>query len=147
MADSCCGDTRGTLTGICPVNVPRGAVRGRIGGGRPHRAHRLPATVGRGAAGAAVATEATGAAPSEGPLRPRAARARILSQSLTSGGGGLAAMPSGCLIAVTVSATPATNSWYLPTPKALSIAVTIRPVLDISTPATTAPAIRPTPAT
>ena len=67
--------------------------------------------------------------------------------SLTSGGGGLAAIPFGCLIAVSVSSTPATTSWYLPMLNALSSAVTSRPVLDSITPATTAPAIRPTPAT
>src|SRR3954451_16106018 len=85
------------------------------------------------------------------PLRsrdvPRSHSPRSRSPSLTSGGGGLAAIPSGCLIAVSGSARPATNSWYLPTLKALSSAVTNSPV-DVSiTPATTAPAIRPTLAT
>src|SRR5690242_16117730 len=47
-------------------------------------------------------------------------RADSHAPSLTSGGGGLAAIPSGCLIAVSVSSTPATTSWYLPMLNALS---------------------------
>ena len=55
--------------------------------------------------------------------------------------------PSGFWTAVSTSATPATIAWYLPTLRWMSRKVTNRPAAENMTPATTAPAIRPTPAT
>src|SRR3954449_11339238 len=84
--------------------------------------HRL--TTSRRAASTAVPP-----VPLRGRGRPLSQKPRSFSPSLTIGGGGLAAMPFGCLMAVSVRARPATTSWYLPTPNHLSMALTNRPVL------------------
>ena len=58
-----------------------------------------------------------------------------------------AATPSGFWIAVNASASPATICWYWPMPSAAFRNETNRPVEANMTPAITAPAIRPIPAT
>ena len=55
--------------------------------------------------------------------------------------------PSGFWTAVSTSAMPATIAWYLPTLRWMLRKVTNSPAAENMTPATTAPAMRPTPAT